>query len=191
MGFLSHYSGSITVYLTDLVGDGTEYWVKIKKTLTATETDRAEDLRTSATNVTRSAGRSARGIAARRRAGRSTPEDEETIKTLVNVNTGAYKQALLEAAITDWNITDEREMLLPLVPAAAKARSIGMLPTVARDRIFEAVEETMAAEERDEDAEADFRDGLPVGGEFEEDGSSAVAGHLGEGGVLQPAWADA
>ena len=191
MSFLSHFSGTITVDLSDLVGDGTEYWVKIKKTLTADETDRAEDARLSATNVSKAAGRAARGAAARRRAGRATPEDEETVKTLLNFNTGAYKRALVSAAIVDWNLTDEKDRLLPLHPAQAKALSIAQLPTVARDRIFEAVEETMAAEERDEDEDADFRDRVPDGGEFEDDGASADSGHLGARDGAQPAWADA
>ena len=191
MSFLSHFSGTIKVDLSDLVPGDVEYWVTIKKTLTADETDRAEDARLSATNVSKAAGKAARGAAARRRVGRSTPEDEETVKTLLNFNTGAYKRALVQAAIVDWNITGENERLLPLHPASAKAMSIALLPTIVRDRIFEAVEETMATEERDEDEDADFRDRVPAGGEFEDDGAPSASGHLGAGDGVQPDWADA
>lgn len=191
MPFLSRYAGTIKLDLSDLADDG-EYWVTIKKTLTADETDRAEDARLSATNVSKSAGRAARGAAARRRAGRSTPEDDETVKTLLNFNTGAYKQKLLEAAITDWNLTDEHGVILPLRPAQAKTRSIAKLPTVARDRIFEAVDETMAQEEPDdEDGDADFRDGVPSGGGESDDDGSADPGSVGEGGLEGSHWPDA
>jgi hypothetical protein len=192
MAFLSRYAGTSKIDLTDLADDdGTEYWVTIKKTLTADESDRAEDARVSATNITPAAGRAARAAAARRRAGRPAPGDEDVVKTLLNFNSAAYKRALVEAGVVDWNLTDEHGQVLPLRPPEAKSRSIAALPAVVRNRIFEAIEDTTTASERTEDEDADFRDRLPDGGGLRADGSPADPGPVGAGGVLHQDWSDA
>lgn len=168
MAFLSRYTGTITVPMTDLGdADGTEYWVTIKKMLTAEETDRAEDTRISATNVTPAAGRTARALAARRRAGNPAPGDEEATRTLLAFHSGAYNRVLLDAGIVEWNLTEDvhgHPQVLPLAPPEARARSLEKLPPAVRNRIVEAIEDTLAAAQRTAQQDADFPSSVPLGG---------------------------
>ena len=169
MGFLSGFVGTVKVDLTDLApADGIEYWVELKKSLTAAESGRAEDARFSAQSLSGAAGREARRLAARKRMGVRTEEDDEQVKTLLNFTSTEYKQRLLEAAVVNWNLTDEKGRPLPINTPTSKAASIRSLPAVAHDRLVEAVETEIEDAERTREEDADFRDGVPVGDSVED-----------------------
>jgi len=197
MGFMSRYAGTERVDVTDLgPDDGTEYWVEIRSSLSGDVWDRADALHVkAAANLKVSAAKAARQAAAERRAamanGHAAGEvDDDDLTTMLSFDTVAYRRALLEAAIVDWNLTDQYGRPLPLKDAEGRAASIAALPGEVRDRLFEKIEEGRP-KKRTKDEDADFRDALPVGGEARDLAASADSGDLDAGAHVVAAWADA
>lgn len=195
MGFMSRYAGTERVDVTDLgPDDGTDYWVEIRSTLSGDEWDRADALHVkAAANLTTSAAKAARQAAAKRRAAMSNGqqvEDDNDLTTMLSFDNVAYKRALLEAAVVAWNLTDQHGRPLPLKDKEGRRASIGVLPGEVRDRLFERIEAARPAK-RTQGEDADFRDGVPVGGEAREIGASADPGDLDAGDLVVAHWADA
>lgn len=177
MGFMSRYAGTERVDVTDLgPGDGTEYWVEIRSSLSGDQWDRADAMHVKASaNLKVSAAKEARKAAAKRRAAMANgrpAEDDDDLTTLLSFDTVSYRQALLEAAIVDWNLTDQYGRLMPLKDVDGRRAAIASLPGEVRDRLFERIEAGRPAK-RTKDEDADFRDEVSVGGEARELGSSA------------------
>lgn len=195
MGFLSRYAGTERVDVTDLgPDDGTEYWVEIRSSLSGDEWDRANALHVkAAANLTTNSAKAARQAAAKRRAaqaqGRAVEDGDDDLTTMLSFDTVAYKRALLEAAITSWNLTDQNGRQLPLKDKEGRRASIAVLPGEVRDRLFEKIEAGQPTK-RSKEADADFRDDLPVGGETGEIGVSAYSGDLDAGDLVEAHWAD-
>lgn len=196
MGFMSRYTGTERVDVTDLgPDDGTEYWVEIRLSLSGDEWDRADavHVRTSA-NLKMNAGKAkaAREAAARRRAAMAAGqevEDDEDLTALLSFDTPAYRQTLLERAIVDWNLTDQHGRPLPLKDKEGRAASIRVLPGEVRDRLFERIEEGRP-KKRSKDEDADFRDEVPVGGEARVLDASVDSGDLDAHDLVEAHWAD-
>jgi hypothetical protein len=197
MGFLSRYAGTEKVDVTDLgPGDGTEYWVEIRSTLSGDEWDQADALHVkTAANMKMGgkAAKAARAAAAKRRAamanGNGQVEDDDDLTALLSFDTRAYRQFLFERAIVGWNLTDQYGRPLPLKDPDGRAASIRALPGEVRDRLYELIEANRP-KKRSADEDAEFPDDLPVGGEAREIGSSADPGDLDAGDLVVAHWAD-
>lgn len=72
-------------------------------------------------------------------------------------DTVAYQHELVFRAITDWNLTDENDQLLPLEPKTAKHESIRRLPQFVFVDLYERINN--AASPRSQADEVSFRDG--------------------------------
>lgn len=196
MGFMSRYAGTEKVDVTDLgPGDGIEYWVEIRSSLSGDEWDRADALHVKASaNLKVSAAKAAREAAAKRRAalanGRPVEDEGDDLTTLLSFYTVAYKRAVLEAGIVAWNLTDQFGRPLPLKDADGRAASIAGLPGEVRERLFERIE-AARPKKRTPAEDADFRDDVPVGGAAQVLGASADPGDLDAGDLVVAAWADA
>lgn len=151
MGFLSLYSGTVRIDLTDQGDPDGYWWVEVKKTLTGAELDLAEGKKlqmTAVANDDTKAAKAARERARRELLGLAVEPEEEQVpgaRTSVRVDTAAYRLELLTLAITDWNLTDEADRPLPLVPFDAKRRSIKRLPPGVYDTVVARVEENAEA----------------------------------------------
>lgn len=197
MGFMSRYTGTERVDVTDLgPDDGTEYWVEIRSSLSGDEWDRADavHVKTNA-NLKMNSGKAkaARQAAARRRAAMAGGEDvdgDEDLTALLSFDTPAYKATVLEKGIVDWNLTDQYGRPLPLKDPQGRAASIAVLPGEVRDRVFERIEEGRP-KKRSKEEDADFRDEVPVGGQARDLGSSADPGVVDAGDLVVASWADA
>jgi len=173
MGFLSAFAGTVRVELPSPSGEG-PYWVDLKAALPGADLDVAEGKRiqisaTGTGNAAKAAG-AAEAARLRNRAARrkllpegdpqeEAPEQETAVQTAVTVDQAAYRLELLMLAVTDWNLTDEHDQVLPLSPASAKRRSLTRLPSGPYNVLVETVEGQIAeqGQERDAEAEADFR----------------------------------
>lgn len=195
MGFMSRYSGTDRIDVTDLADpDGTEYWIEVRRSLTGDQWDRADAAHmqagASVTQNASEAGRAARRQAARRRSGQATAEDDAALNTLIKIDNASYRRAVLDFAVVDWNLTNEYGMKLPLEPAERREQSIALLPPEVRTRIVEHVEASKTAE-RDATEEAEFPGDVQDGGAGGQDGASADPGTVDAGGVVVAHWADA
>lgn len=85
-------------------------------------------------------------------------------------DTIAYQHELVFRAITDWNLTDENDNVLPLAPAAAKHESIRKLPQSVFIDLYERINE--ASSPRSTEEELSFRDS----GESRSAGTESPAG---------------
>jgi len=195
MGFMSRYTGTERVDVTDLgPDDGTEYWVEIRSSLSGDEWDRADAVHVkAAANMTTSTAKAARQAAAKRRAAQAQGrevEDDNDLTTMLSFDNVAYKATLLEYSIVSWNLTDQHGRPLPLKDREGRRASIAVLPGEVRERLFEKIEAGRPAK-RTSAEDADFRDDLPVGGEAGELGASADSGDLDAGNLVVAHWADA
>ncbi len=177
MGFLSAYSGVNRIDLTSPQDPDGHYWVEVKKVLSGADLDAAEGRRTQTVfggDLTRAAQAKAdadKARAARARLGLPTAEDvadrlTSGVEMSVKVDQAAYRLELLTLAITDWNLTDERDQPLALAPLDARRRSLQRLPSHVYNLLFDTVEEQVKAEgaPREPEAEAQFRAGAETGG---------------------------
>jgi hypothetical protein len=137
-GFLSGYSGTTRITF----GDNDEWWVDVRLHL------RRNEFRSAQAALIRPIMRY-----------------EGTVgSTTGNIDTPAYQNELVLAAIVAWNLTDENGDLLPLEPAAARRASVDVLPTEVFDKILDVVQKGTPgsnpdrAEEEAKDNEA-FRSG--------------------------------
>jgi hypothetical protein len=105
-GFLSEYN-KVTRLQIDPEG---KWWVDVKENITRRESAVAQTALVRP--VVRYAG-----------------ADSETKG---DVDTVAYQMELVVAAVVDWNLTDEGDVVLPLTPPDAKRESINRLP----DKVF-------------------------------------------------------
>lgn len=198
MGFMSRYSGTEKVDVTDLgPDDGNEYWVEIRCALTGDEWDQADavHVKTAANlKMGSAAAKAARRAAVRKRAAMAggQQDEDEDMTALLSFDTPGYRRALLEAAIVAWNLTDQygRPLPLPVKDKAGRAASIRVLPGEVRDRLFDRVEAGRPKKRTDAE-DAEFPDDLPVGGQAREIGVSADPGDLDAGDLVVAHWADA
>jgi hypothetical protein len=149
MGFLSLYSGTVRLDVTDPSDPNGHWWVDVKKTLSGAELDIAEGKKlqmTAVANDDTKAAKMARERARLEMMGVEVQEESEPgTKTNVRIDTAAYRLELLTLAITNWNLTDEHDRLLPLAPLDAKRRSIKLLPPGVYDMIVARVEDNAEA----------------------------------------------
>lgn len=147
MGFLSQYSGTVRVNITEPGDPMGHWWVDIKKTLSGAELDIAESKKL---QVTQNMGDQKAAKAARERARRQLlgvpADDMEDDGNAVNmyIDLAAYRLELLTLAIVEWNLTDEHDQRLPLVPFDVKRRSIRRLPSEVYELLVAKVEECAA-----------------------------------------------
>lgn len=198
MGFLTRHRRTTTLDVTRFADpDGTEYWVRLRP-LTGDEWEVADAAQTEmTTQMSQSTGKKAREEIRRRKARRAAglpvteeDEDEGEMQTLVRVDLRAYRAAVLNFAIVDWNLNDEYDRPLPLDPEdrAAREASIRLLPKGARTLIVDWAEAQEA--EPSAEKEADFPGGLPVGGEDGALGASADPGAVAARDMVVAHWAD-
>lgn len=194
MGFMNRYAAIDKIEVTDLADpDGNDYWVRVRR-LTGKEWEEADaaqtKVRAQMTQSPQANGKKARAELERRRAGRAAgPQDEAALQTMIEINTGAYREVVLGYTVVEWNLTDQFERPLLLAPAEAREQSIGILPDEMRTRIVEHAEANRQTV-RDADEDADFRGEVPGGGQDGEIGSPADSGTVDEGGVVLAHWAD-
>ncbi|MER6350674.1 hypothetical protein ABT186_02160 [Streptomyces sp. NPDC001634] len=163
MGFLSRYSG------TDIIDLGDSYSVTILQHLPGDAQEAAEAAKVKAVANVESDG------------------ENRTVAVETSQDMARYTTLLLHAAIVGWNLTDERDQLLPLAPDEQRLASIKRLPAEVRTRLREHIEANMKAEVRTPDEQRQFRGagdgGAPVGEGWPGD----PAGSPAPGGVLDPA----
>ncbi len=143
-GFLSEYDDTTTLTF----GKDGQWWVKVRKFIERRGFKRAQAALLSPVMAIRGKG------------------DQETKG---KVDSAAYQDELVFAAVLDWNLTDRDGNVLPLAPDDAKRASIDLLPEEVFEAIVTVVEKATPStpKEEDEAAEADFQ--APVEG-------SALAG---------------
>lgn len=171
MGFLSQYSGTVRINITEPEDPGGHWWVDVKKTLSGAELDIAEGKKL---QVTQNMGDPNSGRAARERARKQLlgmpVEDDTPDDSAVNMNIdlAAYRLELLTLAIVEWNLTDERDQRLPLVPFDAKRRSIKRLPPEVYELLVARVEQSAATSKvmPAQDEIARFRGDSNIGGAY-------------------------
>jgi len=142
MGFLSAYSGTRKIPVGD---PDSGYWVEIKECLTSGDKEKADKALTS--------GKIIPG---------QTPE--------MSMDIVRYRQLVMQASITDWNLDDDGGKVWPIDLA-----HIRKLPTPVFDQIYTEIDEAnkpATTEER-----RDFRtEGL--GGDSDEDAGTTDAGDV-------------
>jgi hypothetical protein len=164
VGFLSRYSG------TDIEDLGDGYTVHLLRHLPGDAQEKAE--------------------AAKVRAIAQVQTDEGTTQRSVAVetttDTAAYTTLLLHAAITAWNLTDERDEPLPLAPEEARLDSIRRLPAEVRALLRDRIEANIGKAKRSTAEQADFRGGTEGGAEDREGRTADPAGVPTPHRVLDP-----
>lgn len=177
MGFLDDFGvPSVRVDLTPADHPHGHYWAMVKA-LPGAQKDKVEAkrMRISATASPAKAAQAAQLAkvrAAKARAGLvdETPTDEsdQGVTTSIAIDQAAYRMELLLHAITEWNLTDEHDKPLPLVPEDAKRRSLEKLPARVYDRLVDEAEKLIGDDvaTRSPDEEAAFRGGAETGGEL-------------------------
>ncbi|MGW7001433.1 hypothetical protein ACWGCW_01050 [Streptomyces sp. NPDC054933] len=145
MGFLSRYSG------TDIVDLGDGFNVTILRHLPGDAQEAAETAKVRAiANVKTEEG-----------------DKQRSVEVATSTDMATYTTLLLAAAIVGWNLTDERDMPLPLTPDEAKLASMRRLPAEVRTRLREHIEQNIEASKRTPEQQEQFRhpgDGsAPVG----------------------------
>jgi hypothetical protein len=126
VGFLSKYKETKKVDL----GDG--FYVDVKKYLTARERTAAEKKLINASMVT---------------------EKGKQGNLITQVDAGEYRLELANQAIADWNLTDEMDMPLSLIPPF-RLQSIERLPTQIVDQIVAVIDDVGAEKTPEEEKEA-------------------------------------
>lgn len=118
MGFLSRYDGTVRVQLDD------EFWVDVKVMLSKGDHDAAE-----------------------RRLMQMTTTLDQNGKTVSTVtpDSVAYQEEMVVRSLVSWNLTDERDAILPIAPVDAARRSLRRLPTFVSQAIYEKVAALNAA----------------------------------------------
>ncbi|MFF4403585.1 hypothetical protein [Streptomyces sp. NPDC001404] len=146
MGFLSRYTG------TDIIDLGESYSVTVLQHLPGDAQEAAEAAKVRAVANVR------------------TSDDggaQRTVEVATSTDTATYTTLLLAAAIVSWNLTDERDQLLPLEPEDARLASIRRLPAEVRTTLRNRIEANIAAEQRSPAEQQTFRvpsdGGHPVG----------------------------
>jgi hypothetical protein len=130
MGFLSQYSGTEDVDLSDLQDAPEGTWiVTIKSCLTNGEMDRCK-------------GHLSRLV------------DSKAAPDMVN-----YQREMVVASVVSWNLTDDADAVLPYHPAPVLRDSIRALPEQVFSRIYAAVNERNSDRDKDERRRFRGRDG--------------------------------
>lgn len=130
MGFLSKYSATEKLDL----GDG--FYVEVRRYLTSAQRAAAQKKLMNTQVVQQSKG---------------SKSGEVTSK----LDASEYRLELATQAIVDWNLTDERDMPLPLSPIAALRASVQKLPTFVMDQVIEVIDREGKTKEEAEQEAAD------------------------------------
>lgn len=170
MGYTSKHS---EVDQIDL-GDG--WWVKVKRCLTVAESEVAERALVTMTITQRGnaqqAAKNGRGPSAVPAKGGVAVDDRPTMNATPDVYSNIHEQVI--ASIVEWNLTDDDDQPLPLVPEATKRLSIGLLSQADFDTIAAHVRKQNRGADREEEAQFPaYGAGVVAGGEDD-------ASHAGE-----------
>lgn len=150
-GFLSAYSGTRRVDL------GGGYWVDVKKCLTIVEKQRAEQALASNPTVDMNGNGSA------------------------TMDVVAFRNELVAASITAWNLDEEDGTVWALSPEPVKRTNIARLPGPVFDQIFTFVNELNGPQSSKERAQFPVAD---VGGDPDGNAGAAVAGDVLDGAAV-------
>jgi hypothetical protein len=143
MGFLNLYAATERIAVSD---DGA-WWVEIRVSLPKSDYDAAQKALVPTAVVTREGQRAEMDVI-------------------------SYQLELVSRAIVNWNLTDENDLPLPVVPYAAARRSLQRLPQSVFMTIFDRVNELNSPRsQKDNDS---FRNGAARRREARVDAESAV-----------------
>ena len=162
MGFLSRYSG------TDIVDLGDGFNVTVLRHLPGDAQEAAEAAKVRAVANVRTEG----------------GDKQRSVEVATSTDMATYTTLLLAAAIVGWNLTDERDMPLPLQPEEQRLTSIRRLPAEVRTRLREHVEANMQAEQRTPEQQEQFRHPGDGGTPVREGRPGGLAGVEAPGAVL-------
>ncbi len=138
-GFLSEYDEVETLYF----GKDKQWWVKVRKFIERKGFKRAQSALLSPIMAIKGKGDS---------------------ETKGRVDSAAYQDELVFAAVLDWNLTDRSGVVLPLTPDDAKRASIDALPEEVFEAIVTVVEKATPSEKKEEDEAAEAEFPAPVEG---------------------------
>lgn len=118
MGFLSAYSG------VERVDVGGGYWIEVLKCLSIMDKHRAE------------------------KALASTPKMDLAGNGSVNLDTVAFRNEMMAASITSWNLDDDNGQVWALSPDSVKRANIARLPAPVFDQVWQVVDGLNGPRER-------------------------------------------
>lgn len=112
MSFAEIYSG------TEIIDIGNGYWIRIKESLTRDEKRRAD---------------------AHLQKVEGMMDDSGKVRGVVNPDYASYQHVMVAASIVAWNLDEIDGSLWPLSPWDARDRSVGCLPDVVFEKVFDRV----------------------------------------------------
>jgi hypothetical protein len=155
MGFLSRFTG------TDIVDLGEGYSITLLRHLPGDAQEQAEAAKVKAVaNVHTEDG-----------------DKQRTVEVATSTDIALYTTLLLDAAVVSWNLTDERDQIMPLAPLDARLASIRRLPAGVRTRLREHIEKNIEAGKPSAEDQQSFRgegDGRGADGEGRPGGPAGV-----------------